>query len=108
MSKKQHHPDFIRAMKERLEADKGRIQQELSSLDTNFPEYGRHEEDNAAEIADYQASSATESALESRLREINKALDRIERGKYGITEEGELIPEQRLRANPAATTVIRE
>lgn len=104
----QHSPEFIKEMKEKLISEKKRLEQELNAISPKFPEYGRNEEDNATEIADYQATSATENTLEERLRSVTVALDHIEQGTYGSTHEGKLIPEDRLRANPAATTVINK
>lgn len=73
----------------------------------NFPDYGRDEEENANESADFEAVQATTEALESRLEEVKAALDRINQGNYGVTRGGEVIPEERLRANPAATTIVK-
>ncbi|MFT7507124.1 MAG: RNA polymerase-binding transcription factor DksA [Acidimicrobiales bacterium] len=54
---------------------------------------------------DWQERRATLSALETRFNNINRALLKIEGGKYGICEIcGDAIEEDRLRANPAART----
>lgn len=106
MLNKHHSPEFIQEMNLQLKAEKDHLEQELRALGSEFPEYGRNEEDNATEIADYQATSATESTLEEHLRNVTEALNRIKIGTYGITEDGQIIPEKRLRANPAATTII--
>lgn len=106
MRNKHHSPKFIQEMNLQLKAEKNRLKKELRALGSEFPEYGRNDEDNATEIADYQATSATENTLEERLRHVTEALNRIKEGTYGVTEDGQIIPEQRLRANPAATTVI--
>jgi DnaK suppressor protein len=63
------------------------------------------------EIADqeeeYENRAPVELGLEDRIRDINAALEHIENGSYGICEVGkEQIPENRLRANPAARTCI--
>lgn len=43
--------------------------------------------------------------LETRYRNIKRALDKIEEGKYGLCEiSGDPIEEERLLANPAART----
>lgn len=109
-----HSDQFIQEMKHKLEAEKTQLQKELSSLSrkdhedyqANFPEYGRNEEENVTEVADFQARFATTETIESRLRDVEKALQRIQEGTYGATEDGEKIPEERLRANPAATTLV--
>lgn len=92
-------------MKNLLEKEEREIQQDIDNI--SFPEYGRNEEDNATEMGDYTASAAMKNNLEERLHNIREALNRIEEGNYGYTPEGEIIPEDRLRANPAATSTIK-
>ena len=59
----------------------------------------------ADEITDYENNNSILGQLEARLFEINKALEKIEQGTYGICEiSGERIEEDRLDANPAART----
>lgn len=54
---------------------------------------------------DWQARQGEVDALETRLNNINRALDKIATGRYGICEiSGEPIEEDRLQANPAART----
>jgi RNA polymerase-binding transcription factor DksA len=111
-----HKPEFIDEMKKALQEEKKQLENKLNSIahkegadyQANFPEYGRNDEDNATEIADYQATSSTENALEQRLHGIQNALERVDHNIYGITEDGKLIPEDRLRANPAAITTINQ
>ncbi len=100
-----HTQEFIEEMKQRLLEEKRGLAGEVKETD-GFPDYGRSEEENATEVADFQARSASNSAASERLEEINAALERIQQGTYGVTEDGTVIPEERLRANPAATTVI--
>lgn len=120
MSPHIHSAAFVAEMKQRLLEEKKLLETELSSLATKhtnvpaeeftakFPDYGRSEEDNATEMADYEATAATTKANEVRLREIEAALQRIEDGRYGVSDDGRLIPEERLRANPAATTLVED
>ena len=59
----------------------------------------------ADEITDYENNVAISKQLESRLSEVNIALEKIKEGTYGKCEiGGELIEEDRLNANPAART----
>lgn len=59
----------------------------------------------AGNVEEYEERTAIEVELENRLIEVNDALARIENGSYGIcTVCGEKIEEDRLGANPAATT----
>lgn len=106
MIKPTHTPGFIAEMKAKLAAEREQLARELSAT-REFPDYGRHEEENATEVADYQAAAATEDMLRRRLEEVEAALGRIEQGTYGISLDGKLIPEERLRANPAATTTVK-
>lgn len=110
-----HKPEFIAEMKERLIQEKQQLLKELGLLThkegdeykVDFPEYGRHDEDNATEVADFGAKLATSTVAEERLAEVDAALERIEKGSYGVTSDGEVIPEARLNANPAATTIVK-
>ncbi len=109
-----HIEEFIQEMKQKLEEEKTQLQKELDNLShkdhedyqANFPEYGRNEEENVTEVADFQARFATTETIEARLKDVEKAFQRIEEGTYGMTTDGERIPEERLRANPAATTLV--
>lgn len=110
-----HSPAFIAEMKNKLQDEKNKLQEALDAIGSkhgndyqaDFPDYGRSEEDNATEMGDYANASATERTLEDELHGTQEALERIEAGTYGITAAGDLIPEARLRANPAATTIIK-
>jgi RNA polymerase-binding transcription factor DksA len=102
-----HEENFIEEMKSRLLQEKKRLEAELGVLREAPPEYGRSDEDNATEVADLEAQSGTQVAIEARQKEVELALEKIERGTYGVTAEGEKIPLERLRANPAATTLVK-
>lgn len=110
-----HSPQFVEEMKIKLLDEKTQLERELGALGhkqrrdyvADFPSYGHNDEENASEVADYQAAFATTEAIEERLRGVEEALARIDKGSYGVTAEGELIPEARLRANPAATTLVK-
>lgn len=118
-AKATYSKEFIQEMKERLESEKERLQKSLSRFahrtgaksaddyDTNFPEYGDDEDENAAEIAEYSNNLSLEQDLEKELRDINNALQRIEDGLYGIDKyTGEPIGEARLRARPTSTSTV--
>lgn len=114
-----HNKTFLEEMKQTLLREKKRIEKELGrfaklteeegNYETQFEDIGREPEDNAHEVETYQSDLALEKTFEGRLQEISDALDRIERGTYGISEvSGELIPEDRLRAFPEAKTCAGE
>lgn len=102
---KQHSPQFIAEMEALLRQEKAHLEADRPAH-ADFPDYGRNEEDNATEIADFSATSAAKDEQEARLREVDAALTRIQEGTYGLTKDSQLIPENRLRANPAATTLV--
>lgn len=65
------------------------------------------ENDKADQFEEYEERSATLSTLETRFQAVTKALEKIEKGNYGMCETcGKPIEEDRLGANPAATTCI--
>lgn len=109
-----HSQEFINEMKARLEAERGELRARLDGhahkdhgdYVATAPEYARHEEENAMEAADQVALEGITEAEETRLKEVEAALARMEAGSFGLTESGELIPEARLRANPAATGLV--
>lgn len=114
--------------KKLLEEEHDRLVGELKSIatkdkkmaddwDAKFPKFdpaatgsygasGKLEEE-ADEVEEYEVRLAAEHSLESRLLEVNRALERIQNGTYGncLVCKKEL-PIERLRANPAAETHI--
>ncbi len=77
--------------------------------DTRFPAFNAEggsssnlegEED---EVEEYSTLLSLERTLEERLRDVNAALEKIKKGKYGICERcGGRISEKRLKINPEA------
>ena len=110
-----HSAEFITQMKTRLAEERDQLRSRLGGhahlehgdYVGTAPQYERHEEENAMESADQVAIEGITEAEEARLKEVEAALARIEGGTYGMTRDGEMIPESRLLANPAATTVVR-
>lgn len=73
----------------------------------SFPDYGDKPDENAMEIAEYEANIAEEDILEKSLRDIEKALERIENGSYGICKHcGKPIDPRRLQARPTAGSCV--
>jgi RNA polymerase-binding transcription factor DksA len=114
MVRHEHSKEFMAEMKQKLLAEKGQLERKLGLIahkhegdyQATVPDYGRNEEENVSEVADYVALSATTEATEARLKEVRAALERITQGTYGLTDDGQLITQERLRANPAATANI--
>lgn len=105
----------IEEFKKILIAEKARIEQVLSdngpkdstipeNYRTSYPEYGQDGESNAIEVSDYEDTVAVEHTLEEKLLTIDGALERIDKGTYGICQEcGQEIPFERLKALPEAS-----
>lgn len=107
-------------LKKKLEEEKASIQTELEVFakkddvpkgdwETHFPnrENGSMEEE-ADEVQEYENMLGVEHSLELRLKDINNALEKIEKGGYGVCENcGKTIGEDRLRACPEAKTCLR-
>lgn len=104
-----------------LEEEKRKLEEQLSTIAHRNPDapqdwdptYPKPSVDSPApdEIADqeeeFENEVSQELALESSLRDINDALEKIKHGTFGICAVGkEEIPEERLRANPASRTCI--
>ena len=81
-------------------------------FDPKFPNYGDDkypEMDGVSpgEVADYLVRVYDTGALESRLKDIEAALEKLETDKYGYCEICEVsIDPERIKANPAARTCM--
>jgi len=106
---------IIKQAKEKLLAEKKRLEAELSSFadkkekveddfTSRFPNYGDDVDSNAAEVDEFASNVALEQDLEGMLREVSAALEKIEKGKYGICEKcGQEIEKERIVVYPAAS-----
>ncbi len=107
--------------KEKLEAEKKTLLEELQSLGIMNPEDSdweatpppredgedTDENDIADRFEGFEERSSLLKVLEPRYKDIIDALKKIETGTYGICEKsGEPIEIERLEANPAARTKI--
>ena len=108
----------LKELKSALEAKKHNLEEELSSfakkqddnVDGNWeseypstPEGGLEEE--ADEVEEYSNRILVEYSLETQLKDVDEALERIEKGDYGKCSNCETeINEKRLEAYPEAKT----
>lgn len=106
----------IEKLKKTIEQEKDNIEKQLKSFakkdprlkgdyDTEFPDLGPHQstDEMAQEVTLYESSLPLEHTLELKLQDINSALEKIAKGKYGICENcGEEIPIERLETKPEA------
>ncbi|MCK4454348.1 TraR/DksA family transcriptional regulator [Candidatus Parcubacteria bacterium] len=108
---------FLKEIKKRLEKEKAAIEKELGNFakkdpklkgdwDSLFPQFdGGSLEEAADEVEEYSTRLPIEFSLELKLRDINLALENIEKGRYGKCEKcGKLIPKDRLKIFPEART----
>ena len=106
--------------KKKLEEEKVVVENELKDIarkdkDTGkweaVPEDDRVKEADENDMADqneeYTERTGIADSLNKRIKDIEDALEKIEKGTYGKCEVcGEKIEEERLEANPAARTCI--
>lgn len=102
----------------RLEEEKARLEEQLSTVARRNPsnpddweptpeETGVEADpnDRADQMEEFGNNSAITTDLENRYNDVVDALERIEKGTYGICEvSGDPIEEDRLEADPAART----
>ena len=114
----------LKKIKKELEVKKNLIEQELQRFtkkdeklkgdwDTKFPKFngnsrGHTLEEAADEVEEYITNLPIEHSLETRLKDIDSALERIEKGKYGKCEKClKSIPKERLKVYPEARFCLK-
>ena len=111
---------LLKELKEKLEKDKENIEKELEKFakkdkkvkgdwDTVFPRFNGGESGSAAlekaadEVEEYSTLLPIEHALESKLKNIDLALEKMKIGTYGKCGKCKIeISEERLRVYPEA------
>lgn len=74
---------------------------------TKFPKIGYQADENAQEITEYEQSISLEHNFENELKLIQKALRKMDKGKYGICESCKKeIPYGRLEIRPQSLLCI--
>lgn len=108
----------LKKIKEILLEEKANLEKELSKFaspnknapadyDAEFPEYGDDKTENTNEVAAFDVNVTLEATLEKELRDVNKALERIEKGNYGICKYcNQPIEDKRLLARPTSSACI--
>lgn len=109
---------FLKETEEKLKEEEGRLTRELAQIstknphnkedyDATFPNMGDKEDENAAEVATYSDNLTLERELESALRDVKSALDRLAKGTYGICKYCKKpIDERRLKARATSSACI--
>ncbi|MDP3764706.1 MAG: TraR/DksA C4-type zinc finger protein [bacterium] len=102
-----------------LEKEKKALTEELGTFahpdknvkgdwDANYENLGDGWDENAQEVTEYATRLPMEHNLETRLQDINDALEKIKNNAFGICEKcGEAIDVERLRAEPAARVCVQ-
>ncbi len=90
--------NFLSITKDKLKKQQEKIKKQLAeisnrskrkggySYEAKFPEYGRSEDENANEVADFADSISLGKSLENSLFNIDLALKKIANNQYGICE----------------------
>jgi len=109
---------FVKEMEDQLVREGERLKRELAEFSSQnpknvedysakFPNMGDKEDENAEEVATYSTNLTLERTLEASLRDVEKALERIKKGTYGICKYcNKEIDEKRLRARPASSSCV--
>lgn len=111
---------FLEKMKQKLSEEKNRLSLELSKFshrnpqaketdfETDFPNMGDKEDENASEVASFSDNLSLEEELEKALRDVESALSMVAKGTYGSCKYcGQEIDERRLEARPTSTSCIQ-
>ncbi len=109
---------FINEMESSLRLEEARLRAALKEIASQDPKnrdnyitspesFGDDETDAAAEATNYEDKRVLEESLESQLRDITSALERMEKGNYGTCKYcNKEIDEKRLRARPESSSCI--
>jgi RNA polymerase-binding protein DksA len=108
-------PEQINHFRELLERERAEIQSRMAALNRELEATLPREEeigdegDEAKVVTDLDPILAENDLDRDTLERIDRALQRIEEGTYGISEvSGKPIPIERLEAVPYATTLVDE
>jgi DnaK suppressor protein len=109
------NPEDIERFRRRLERDRAEIQAGIAARSREIDETVPHEDDigdegdEAKVVTDLEPTLAENELALDTLAKVDRALQRIEEGTYGISEvSGKPVPIERLEAVPYATTLVDE
>lgn len=109
---------LLAKIKDMLLADQKNLQEELSHIakksshasgdyDTVMSDYGDKDDENAMEVAEFTANKPLEISLEKTLRDVQKSLERVDKGTYGVCKYcDQMIDEKRLLARPTSSACV--
>lgn len=106
-------PAFLMQQRKRLVAMRdelvGRASAETASRRALRPDEAKEPEDDAQDMAQNEVDINIDAVEEQRLRAIERALEKIDEGTYGLSDaSGDPIPKARLEAMPEALFTIQE
>jgi DnaK suppressor protein len=102
---------FLQDVKQRLLREYDKITRRLGTLmdkgQAMWNEYGSKDEENAAEVSEFQDTLSLENNLTKSKTEIEAALAQVDSGTYGVCKNcGKSIEPERLKVMPAAVICI--
>lgn len=109
----------LELLKQRLLDEKQRLEDQINREDEEIREitagqdndstYGNHMADDGGYLQDLDRTTKMRENLMSNLKQVRHALERVEKGTYGLSEvSGKEIPFERLEALPWATRLVNE
>ena len=118
MAAEQSHlsPEFIAKQRKRLEDLRKQVlggELNVNARKRAFTEEHGAEaeefEDSAQDLAQEEVRQAQHDVDEHRVADIERALQKIDEGSYGLSDEsGDPIPKARLEASPEAVLTVQE
>lgn len=117
MANQELDQEFIDKQRERLMELKAELERVRDGLDEDQRFRGEEEEDftehdsgdMSQSLFTREVDATVEEQVERRLQHIQRALQKIEEGTYGLSDEsGEPIPQGRLEAAPEAIRTVDE
>lgn len=109
-------PEFIAQQRKRLEGLRSQVlggELNVNARKRAFTEEHGDEaeefEDSAQDLAQEEVRQAQHDVDEQRVANIERALQKIDEGSYGLSDEsGDPIPKARLEASPEAVLTVQE
>lgn len=111
---------FLKEIEEKMKKEKSSLAEMLRGFadkdqklshdwDTRFPRFnGSHLEEAADEVEEYENLLPVEHTLETKLKDINLALEKIKKGDYGRCEKcRKFIPQERLKISPESKFCLK-
>lgn len=110
--------EFLKEMEDKLKQEHAELKAELDEFTkqnpknredyvAQFTNLGDKDDENAEEVATYSTNLTLERTLESSLRDVERALERLAAGTYGTCKYcNKEIDEKRLRARPSSSSCI--